>query len=146
MTDFRASSQAQRDVGNDTLATLLGQARAIAFSLPREEGDDGEALALLVESAAQSLVVTLTAYTNAMAFQILDELLTSMNAGRVVDGIGERRRKILERNDAIRVAAARGNWNEFDRLTGIVPRPGEDGGGGDRATGRNAESGAPRGD
>lgn len=62
-------------------------------------------------------------------FDALADLVEYQQADLEGDTMASRRRAILERNNAIRKAAARGDWNEFDRLTGITPGDSADSGG-----------------
>jgi hypothetical protein len=49
----------------------------------------------------------------------LADLADYLRSTDAVDLATQRRRAILEKNDAIRRAAASSNWAEFDRLTGF---------------------------
>jgi hypothetical protein len=63
----------------------------------------------------------------------LADVLEFQDGARQIDGKAERRRQSLEKNDAIRRAAAAGNWDEFDQLVagfgdpGLRHSPGSDG-------------------
>lgn len=63
---------------------------------------------------------------------VLSELTAYLRATDQLDEMAIRRKEIMEKSNDIRIAAARaastGNWDEFDRLTGL------------------AESGSPAGD
>ena len=57
---------------------------------------------------------------NATVFDALADMVDYLRNCEKIDDVAARRRAILERNDAIRRAAAVGNWDEFDKLTGVT--------------------------
>jgi len=54
--------------------------------------------------------------TTANLFAMLAELTAYLKATDEMDEMTIRRKEIMERNNAIRIAAAAGKWDEFDRL------------------------------
>ncbi len=55
-------------------------------------------------------------YVRAVVLSDLADLVDYLRGAKGVDTAAERRKAIMERNDAIRKAAARRDWTEFDRL------------------------------
>ena len=51
---------------------------------------------------------------------------TLLGKSAAASALFERRKKVLERNDAIRMAAAKGEWDEFDRLAAGGEPSGDD--------------------
>lgn len=54
--------------------------------------------------------------TTANLFHALAELVAYLGAADQLDEVAARRKEIMERNNAIRIAGAAGKWDEFDRL------------------------------
>jgi hypothetical protein len=84
------------------------------------------------EQKPRNQVAAIVGQLNATIYDALADTIDYLRGGERIDAIADRRRAILERNDAIRRAAASGNWNEFDRLTGNTTT---DSPGGDEADG-----------
>lgn len=55
-------------------------------------------------------------YVRAMVLNDLADMVDYLRGSKGVDVAAERRKAIMERNDAIRRAAAKRDWTEFDRL------------------------------
>jgi hypothetical protein len=64
-------------------------------------------------------VAATVGHVTAQLYTALADMEDYHHRAEEVESATARRRAILERNDAIRKAAARGDWDEFDRLTGI---------------------------
>lgn len=106
---FRAKAKLQRDAAN----TLLGA------------GD--------FDTSAEKQVAATVGQVNANTLEALADLIEYQHATESGGSLAAKRRAILERNDAIRRAAARGQWDEFDRLTEIAADPDRSPSGGDGA-------------
>ena len=64
------------------------------------------------------------AQVNANTFQSLADIVDWHDRGNRVGGMIDRAGLLLKKNDAIRKAAASGNWDEFDKLVnGGEPKP-----------------------
>ena len=70
------------------------------------------------EQKPRNQVAAIVGQLNATIYDALADTIDYLRGGEKIDMLADRRRAILERNDAIRRAAASGNWDEFDRLTG----------------------------
>jgi len=69
------------------------------------------------EQSAHKQAMAIIGQVNAALFFALADMMDYLRTTTGTDSALERRRAILQRNDAIRKAAATGNWDEFDRLT-----------------------------
>lgn len=94
--DFRARAKAQREAAN----TLLGAAD--------------------LKSNAEKQIAATVGQVNATLLEALADVLDYQKAADRLSPLAARRQTILEKNNAVRIAAARGQWEEFDRLTGIA--------------------------
>ena len=75
------------------------------------------------EKQAMFVVGKLTANV----LHVLGEMVDYLDGAGKMNAADDRRTKILERNDAIRNAAASGNWEEFDRLVSQFGKSGHTG-------------------
>jgi hypothetical protein len=68
------------------------------------------------EFDAKNLLVAIVGHLNATILETAADQMDYLRVSTGDDSLAARRRKIMEQNDAIRRAAASGNWVEFDRL------------------------------
>lgn len=81
------------------------------------------------------LVTVIVGHVHANTLECIADLSEYLRSADQLDANALRRRAILEKNNAIRQAAARGDWAAFDRLTSEPLFPG-DGGGGSSSSGQ----------
>ncbi|WP_068130847.1 hypothetical protein [Roseimaritima ulvae] len=83
---------------------------------------------------ATNLLMAIVGQINATILESTADSLDYLRVATGEDSMVARRKAILERNDAVRTAAAigstTGNWDEFNRLTGIATPGGDSSGGG----------------
>jgi hypothetical protein len=81
-------------------------------------------------------VMAIVGKVGAMVLEGDADILDAMWAQTVLDPLMEKRRALMEKNDAIRRAAATGDWSGFDKLSkqfvdeALRNAPATDGGGG----------------
>jgi hypothetical protein len=114
--DFRSRAEEQRESAH----SLLG--------------------AVDIETSASKRITAVVGFVNASTLEALADLADYLRQGVQLTRLSDRQRKALEKNDAIRIAAATGDWNRFDELIsergaagsdgteGGNPSPGDDGG------------------
>jgi len=88
-----------------------------------------------LQTSAEKQITATVGHVNANLLDALADLVDYDQAKNGADRLAVRRLTILERNDAIRTAAARGDWAEFDRLAGIGVAPASPPGGDGAARG-----------
>jgi len=77
-------------------------------------------------------------YVASYLYDALADLVEYQAAVEAGGTLTAQRRAVLERNSAMRRAAAQGNWDEFDRLAGIDDAHAGTGGSGSDGTGAGA--------
>jgi hypothetical protein len=98
--------------------------------LHRRASDQRAAAAVMLESVdlgtePKKQVTAIVGFCTANVLDALADVLDYLRESPGLDAKMAERRKIMERNDAIRRAAAKGDWAEFDRLVGDSgPAPG----------------------
>ena len=98
------------------MATLSESFRQHAVEQRKASNVLMEANPTLGQISTEKLVASIVGQVNANALETMADALDYLQKTAGSDGLLDRRRKILERNDAIRTAAAKGDWNEFDKL------------------------------
>lgn len=96
---FRSRAKQQRDLANELITTQ---------PLIRQDADG--------KFDAQNLVTAIVGHLNATILETNADAMDYLRVTTGEDSLISRRKRIMERNDAIRTAAARGDWEEFDRL------------------------------
>jgi hypothetical protein len=71
-------------------------------------------------SNATKLISAIVGHVNASVMESLADVMDYQRGAAGVDSATAKRHAIIQRNEAIRLAAARGDWSEFDRLAGIA--------------------------
>lgn len=106
----------------------------------RSKEQSESSLALFAEADfdtnAKKQAMFVIGQVNATMLDALADVLdngTLLGKSAAASALFERRRKVLERNDAIRLAAAKGEWDEFDRLAAGRDSSGDDAAAGDGA-------------
>ena len=111
--DLRQEASEQRELAND----LIGNHPLIRTKV------DGDGLE---STDATNLVSVIVGHVNATMMETIADLTDFLSTGNVA-GLNPQRQAAIDRNDAIRKAAARahatGDWNEFDKLTNRFAEP-----------------------
>lgn len=110
----------------------MGAAEAQVFTSKAAEYRNQSAMLMDADDLDTNTTKQIAATVGLVSANMFEGLamLAAMMGAPAPDPAMERRRAILERNDAIRTAAARGDWDEFDKLVSGNGASGGDGEGG----------------
>ena len=104
----------------------------VSDNLRAEAKGQREAAAVLLNSDdlntdRKKQIAATVALTSANVFVALADLMDVLRMSRTSDPVMLKRQQLIDKNDAIRKAAAdafaSGNWGNFDKLTGTSEKP-----------------------
>ena len=101
--EFRALAKEQKEVAN----ALIAEGVLVKPSADPNEPDD-----------YTMLIAAIAGQVNATLYNALADMADHLRRVEQVNANDARLQARLKLNDQIRIAAAKGNWDEFDKLTG----------------------------